>query len=161
MSRESKNDKEDVLASKLIFKLLFQWFPHCVTSLGKSLMSLSLSFLSRRVGIKKLCLCYSRQMARHEQRRGHGPEGRKPHIMQTAGSMGRPRKAGTSRLTRNHTFGGDKYPGGRQRNVEKARNLQHLNGTCHSLDSHYNKISYADEKNLSCSNTVTIPIKSK
>ena len=69
--------------------------------------------------------CYSKQIARYEQRKGSmGPYGRKPHIMQTAGFMGRQRKAGTSRLSGNHTFWGDKCSGGRQRKVEKASNLQ-------------------------------------
>ena len=45
-----------------------------------------------------------------------GPNGRKSHIMQTAGSMGGQRKARTSRLIGNHSFWGDKYPG-----VDKER----------------------------------------
>ena len=45
-----------------------------------------------------------------------GPNGRKSHIMQTAGSMGGQRKARTSRLIGNHSFWGDKCPG-----VDKER----------------------------------------
>ena len=35
---------------------------------------------------------------------GVGPDGRKPHIRKTAGSMGGQRKARTSRLIGNHSF---------------------------------------------------------
>ena len=72
--------------------------------------------------------------------------------------MGRQTKAWTSRLTENHTFWGDKCPGG-QRNVEKGMHLQHSNVTSYSLCPYYNKISQADKKYLSCTNIMTLPIK--
>lgn len=82
---------------------------------------------------------YSRQIVRHERRSGGiGPDGRKPHVVQTAETMGRQRKAGTSRLTGSHTFGGNKCPGGRQRKVGKGVNLQHLNVTGGSSCPHCN-----------------------
>ena len=59
---------------------------------------------------------------------------------QKAGSMGRQRKARTSRLIGNHTFCGAKTLGGRQRKVEEGTNLQYPNVTCCSLCPHYNKI---------------------
>ena len=49
-----------------------------------------------------------------------GPDG----TWQTAVSMVGQRKARTSRPIRNHTFWGDKCPGGRQRKVRKDTNLQ-------------------------------------
>ena len=57
---------------------------------------------------------------RELDKRGMEADGRKPCIMQTAGSMGRQRKARTSRLIGNHTVWGDKYPECRQRKVEKS-----------------------------------------
>ena len=59
-------------------------------------------------------LCSSRQIVRDDQRKGvPRPDGGKPHITPTAGSAGRERKAGTSRLTRIHICWGDRCPGGR------------------------------------------------
>ena len=58
---------------------------------------------------------------RELDKRGMEADGRKPCIMQTAGSMGRQRKARTSRLIGNHIFWGDKCPGSRQRKVEKGQ----------------------------------------
>ena len=49
-------------------------------------------------------------------------------------------KAETSRLTGNHTFWGDKCPGGRQGKVEKSISLQHPNVTCCLLCPNYNVI---------------------
>lgn len=48
------------------------------------------------------------------------PDGRKPHITQTVGSIGEQRKARTARLIGNHIFRSDKCPGGRQRKVERV-----------------------------------------
>ena len=45
--------------------------------------------------------------------RGHGPNGRKPYICEQQGSVGRQRKTETSILTGNHTFWGEKGPGGK------------------------------------------------
>jgi len=51
------------------------------------------------------------------------------HVVNRGRSMGRQRKAGASRLTGNHKFGGDKCLGGRQRKVGKGMNLLQLNVT--------------------------------
>lgn len=50
-----------------------------------------------------------------------GPAGRKPYVMQTAGSTGGQRKARTSTLTGNRTFWGDKGPEVRQRRWKRVR----------------------------------------
>ena len=72
------------------------------------------------------------------------------------GSMGRQRKAGSSRLTGNHTFW-VMCPGSRQRKMRQFRNLLCPNVTCCSLCSHYNKISLTD-KYPSCTDTVALLI---
>lgn len=62
-------------------------------------------------------------------------------------SMGRRRKAGTSRLTGNHIFWGNKCSGGRQGKVGKV-NLQPRNMTCYDyalVIIKYNTLSYADK----------------
>ena len=57
------------------------------------------------------CNCYSRWIARYEQRKGGmGPDSRKPHIMQAVGSVGKQRKVGISTLKGNHTFLAAKWP---------------------------------------------------
>lgn len=76
-------------------------------------------------------------------------------------SMGRQRKAGTSRLTGNHIFWGDECPGGGQRKVGKGIYLQRLKVACCSLCFHYNKVSLADRKYLSYTKAVTLLIKAK
>ena len=75
--------------------------------------------------------------------------------------MGRQTKAGTSRLTRTHTFWGGEYPRGRQRKVGKDGALWHLTVNFCSLYSYYNKISLAEKKFPSCTDSLTLPNKTK
>ena len=102
------------------------------------------------------------QVARYEQRKGDRGHTAGNHIAwKQQGSLGRQRKAGTSRLTGNHAFGDDKCPGGRQRKLGKGRNLRHPNVTFCSLGRRYNKISLADKKFPSCTDAMTLQIKTK
>ena len=56
-----------------------------------------------------------------------GPDGRKPCLMEIAGSMGdKKKKGGTFRLIGNHTFWGDKCPECRQRKVEKGARISNV-----------------------------------
>ena len=75
--------------------------------------------------------------------------------------MGKPRKAGTSRLIGNKTVWGDKGLGSRQKKVGKSWTLWCLNIVFFSLYSHYNKTSSADKKYPSGTNTMTLCIKTK
>ena len=76
-------------------------------------------------------------------------------------SMGRQRRAGTSRLTGNHIFWGDECPGGRQRKVGKGIHLQRLKVACCSLCCHYNKVSLAEKKYPLGTDTMTLLLKTK
>ena len=104
-------------------------------------------------------VCYNRQVARYQQRKGgKGQVAGNCTSCKQRGSMGKQRKAGTPRLTGNHTFWGNKRPGDRQRKVRKGGNLLPLNVTCCSLCSHYNKISIADKKYPSRTDAMTLLI---
>ena len=52
-------------------------------------------------------------------------------------------------------------PGDRQRKAGKGRNLRRSNVTFCPLRPHYNKIDLVDKKFPSCTDTMTLPIKTK
>lgn len=109
-----------------------------------------------------ISMCYSRQGARCEQRKGgRGQTAGNHSSCKQRGSSGRQRKAGTSRLTGNHTLWDDKCPGDTQRKVGKGENLQRPIVTCYPLCSHYSDINLADKKFPSCTDAMTPLIKSK
>ena len=65
--------------------------PETTVSTGQSAKVAIVPMQKRDTGGSKLfwfSRCYLRQIVRQEQRRGgRGPDGRKTHVMQTAGSM--------------------------------------------------------------------------
>ena len=70
--------------------------------------------------------------------------------------LGKQRKAGTSRLTGNHTFWMIKFPEAKKGG--EKRNLLQPKVTLCSLYSHYNKISLAHKKYPSCTDSMTLLI---
>ena len=129
--------------------LLFPLFT-CIYKKCKRSVEMMLNICSLRAG---------RQLDMSKERRGTGQMAGNHISSEHRGSLGKQRKAGTSRLTGNHIFWGD--VSWRQRKVRKGGNLQCPNVTFCSICPHYNKISLADKKFPSCTNAMTLRIKAK